>query len=269
MQEVDLSELKRLVVGRDSNQSAVVSEVRFPPKAKWPFSRIVGVRFESVDFNTPILGGILSRPVIVDCEFLDANFDGINCVNAKFKNTAFRSSVFGRQYVGSISKTIFCACEFENCEFMSVEFSECDLSNCEFSGSRFKTVNFRRCDLAGVVIDGALTGVNFIGCSMQRVDLSSCSFVDSTVLDAPNQDVLLPNRPDNFLATSVDFENAKSMLRSELSAKGFNEYCAVADFVKRSPFGELVDEGLFEDLSNAERATVMRVLFESRTSVPG
>lgn len=269
MQEVDLSELRRRVVRSGSDQSTVVSGVRFPPKAKWPFSRLVGVRFEGVDFNTPILGGILSRPVIIDCEFLDANLDGINCAKATFENTTFRSSVFGRQYVGSISKTTFRACEFENCEFTSVEISDCDLNSCEFSGSRFKAVNFRRCDLADVVIDAELTGVNFIGCSMQRVDLSRCRFIDSTVLDAPNQDVLLPNRPDNFLATSVDFENAKSMLRSELSAKGFNEYCEVADFAKQSPFGELVDEGLFEDLSSAERSTVLRVLFENRTSVPG
>jgi uncharacterized protein YjbI with pentapeptide repeats len=266
MRDIRLSEIRRLVEGKHVDEVPVVSKVRFPPKAKWPFSRLVGIRFEGVDFNSPILGGLLSRPVIVDCEFSEVILDGVNCTKARFEGTEFRSSVFGRDFFGSVSKTEFRACKFEDCGIQSMEFSDCTFSGCEFSGSRIGAVNFRQCNFADVVIDCVLTGVNFLGCSMQSVDLSNSKLFDSNVLDSSNQDVLLPDRPDNFLATYDDFEKAKPMLRSELSADCFDEYCAITDFAKQAPFGEMVDEGLFEDFSTTERSTVMRVLFEIRRS---
>lgn len=265
MREVELSEFKRLVQGARGAQSGVVSDVRLPPKGKWPFSRLEEAKFENADLNSPIFGGFLSRPAIVACEFVNVDFDGINCSKAIFENSTFESCVFGREHFGSVSKTDFINCKFEACNLVSMEFFGCAIKRCEFRECKITAVNFRECQFDDVFIEGGLKRVNFIDCSTERVDLSKSTLIDSRVLDASSRDVLLPDRPDNFLATYDDFERAKQALRSELSTEGFDEYCELTKFSKQARFGEFVDESFFEDLSAAEQSTALRVLYEHRS----
>ena len=266
MRQVKLSEFKRLVQAARGTQPGVVSDVRLPPKEKWPFPRLKDAKFENVDLNSPILGGVLSRPAIVACEFVNVDLDGVNCSKAMFENSTFESCVFGRKYFGSFSKTDFINCRFEACSFVSMEFFGCAIKRCEFRECRIEAVNFRECKFDDVFIEGGLKRVNLIGCTTERVDLSRSTLVDSRVLEASSQDVLLPDRPDNFLATYDDFERAKQVLRSGLSTKGFDEYCELTEFSRQARFGELVDESFFEDLSASERPIALRVLYEHRSS---
>jgi hypothetical protein len=264
MQDVSLSVFKQILLEARQEQGGIVGDIRLSPKEKWPLTRTENTQFYNVDLNSPIVGGILNRPSFRKCKFVNVDFDGINCTKALFHECDFEGCVFGKRFFGSISNTEFKICEINSCSFVSMEIFSSTFEDCVLSGSNLRDIKFRNCQLKNLSIEGELKRVSFLNCIAENVNLSSCMITDSRVLESRDQDIALPNRTDNFLATHDDFIRAGTILESMLSRDGFDAYRDLTRFAKLTPVGEIVDESFFEDLDSRDRVIALQVLFENR-----
>ncbi|MBZ5713657.1 pentapeptide repeat-containing protein [Nannocystis pusilla] len=233
-------------------------------RSVWPLRDNSRLKFERVDFNSPLVGSFWTRPSFRGCVFLGCEFDGINAARASFTDCAFQRTSVGKRHHAAFSRCTFRGCSFDDCAVESAEFVDCTFQGVTFTRSVFVRTNFRRCALSEVTVAGALRTVNFIEVTAALVDLSRSTIVDSRLIDGPGLDLRLPDSPTNFVAFPAAFRKVADELKPELSATSHGRLLAVVDFVAGSTCGEIVDEALFEGLPAPERALVLARLYARR-----
>jgi len=109
-----------------------------------------------------------------------------------------------------------------------------------------------------------LETVNFIKPIAKNVDLRSSFIVDSVLVDGPNQEILLPDNPKNFVAFPKAFQMVYEELKTGLTTNSRKELDEIVDFVSDSIYGEVVDESFFKNIDKPARELVLKKLYEYR-----
>lgn len=256
IREISASDFLKLI-----SNTQMIKEVILPPKGKLP-KLLEGLCFEQVDFNHPILGGFLSKPVIRKCTFMESNFDGINAEKSLFEDSVFNNVVFGKRFVGRIDNSKFINCSFNNCQFSDTMFETDFFEKCNFNDCKFTKINFNNCNLKKVTFSGSFKSVNWVKCVSDEVDVSNVDMKDVSLIDSESYDIKLPNNKNNFVVYGKDFECAEAELKEKLSAKTFEEFCYMAKFISEHfLYGTIIDEDFVRNSSKAEKKIIMEVLF--------
>lgn len=242
------------------NNCKYIKESKLPPKTKFP--RIMeGIVFETIDFNHPILGGFLTKPIIRKCNFLDVNFDGINAEKSLFEDCIFDKVIFGKEFTGRIDLSKFVNCTFKESEFAYSKFEKTVFIDCTFNNCKFTKINFNYCSFENIIFTGTFKTVNWVSCNTTAVDVSEVLMKDASILSADSYDIKLPDNKVNFLIRGSSFDYCKEKIQTKLTTKTFEEFCYLGEFVSRYKNGVIIDEDFFREASKVEKKIIMEALY--------
>ncbi|AEV69233.1 pentapeptide repeat-containing protein [Acetivibrio clariflavus] len=257
--EISTSEFLSLLKGAKQ-----ISKIRLPIRMKMP-KLIEEVTFEQVDFNAPIFGGLLNRPVIRKSKFINSDLDGLNVEKSLFEDCIFDKVIFGHKYIGRIDKCKFYKCTFIECQFKSFIFKGNSYNDCSFDRCKLKRITFNDCDFENVTFSGEFATVNFVGCRTANTDVSKVKMKEVAMVDINYNGIKLPDNKDNFFAYAQFFESAKPELEKKLSPRTYEHYCSKAEYIMTyCSDGVMVDRDMFEEASKVEKDIIMETLYKIR-----
>jgi hypothetical protein len=133
---------------------------------------------------------------------------------------------------------------------------------------RGERTRWKECLFEDVVLSGHLTKCTFIGSRFRRVDMSTAELIDSSLVYTREDDVKLPDRPDNFVIDAQLFLDAEQTLSSRLEPAALDAYRRLAR--EWAPFGApfIVYGGVVGEMPAGAKDIVLATLFEMRQRRP-
>lgn len=192
-----------------------------------------------------------------------SSLDGINCRKLQIRSCQF-DTTFGQRYVGLIEQAAFSECQFIECRIDGVRFLKCTFRDCRFDRITATKTRWESCSLDKVQITGQLVSVNFTDGSFRSVDLGCAELGDCGMLGNAEDNLILPDKPTNFVVAPPTLTSAEAELRSKLDSRALEAYLHVAKVCGQLGPRILVDEGLFEQLAPNDRRVVMETLYKLR-----
>ena len=264
LRQVTQQQLKELPRSGSVSAPCRLQGIELPQDLSCPIPLLQYIVGESLRSRGAIIaGGLARRGIIRHCSFTDVDLDEVEVRRTDISLCSCDKVLIGSRHRARLDRCVFRSCTFSATWFRSIFSRATRFVDCAFNGGGFADVRWNGCSFENVTVTGHVASTNFKECQFVQADFRSATFADTSFL-CGIEGLLLPDRPDNFVVAASRLAEVCGKLKGKLSASGFKEFESIARILSVSKYPVMVDRGLFEDLADEDRDTVMNALFAMR-----